>query len=100
MDQKIQGEYIRVRGLVQGVGFRPAVWRLANDCGLSGDVLNDGQGVLIRAWGTVSALDEFLRRLKKEGPLLARIDAIDRSSANEEKPDNGFRIFSDARKCW
>ena len=39
----IQGESIRVRGLVQGVGFRPAVWRFAKECGLTGEVKNDGE---------------------------------------------------------
>jgi hydrogenase maturation protein HypF len=97
VDQKIQGEHIRVRGLVQGVGFRPAVWRLANDCGLSGDVLNDGQGVLIRAWGTSQELDEFVERLQKEGPVLARIDSIDRTPLVGEIPQNGFNIL-DSRK--
>jgi len=44
-----EGRAIRVRGLVQGVGFRPTVWRLARDCGLAGEVWNDAEGVMIRA---------------------------------------------------
>ena len=70
--QKHQGSQIRVRGLVQGVGFRPTVWRLATHCGLSGEVLNDSDGVLINAWGDARAIDAFVRRLKAEAPPLAR----------------------------
>ncbi|WP_296808108.1 carbamoyltransferase HypF [Thiocapsa sp.] len=76
------GEAIRVRGLVQGVGFRPTVWRLARECGLRGDVRNDGEGVLIRVCGSVAGEDAgvggFLRRLREECPPLARIDTIER----------------------
>jgi hydrogenase maturation protein HypF len=74
----VLGERIRVRGLVQGVGFRPAVWRLARECGLVGEVLNDGEGVLIHAWGDAAALGRFVARLHREPPPLARIDAIER----------------------
>jgi hydrogenase maturation protein HypF len=76
-------ESIRVRGLVQGVGFRPTVWRLAHECGLRGDVRNDGDGVLIRvSWvapADLAGLSGFLRRLRDECPPLARIDSIERA---------------------
>jgi hydrogenase maturation protein HypF len=66
---------IRVRGLVQGVGFRPYVWRLANELGLQGWVRNDSAGVTIAVDGEKVA--EFLARLPRELPRLARVDAID-----------------------
>jgi hydrogenase maturation protein HypF len=74
------GALIRVRGLVQGVGFRPTVWRLARELGLAGSVRNDGDGVLIRAAGSALAIDTLCRRLRAEQPPLARIDAIERSA--------------------
>ena len=66
---------IRVRGLVQGVGFRPYVWRLAKELGLQGWVRNDSAGVTIAVDGEKIA--EFLARLPRELPRLARVDAID-----------------------
>ncbi len=66
---------IRVRGQVQGVGFRPFVWRLARDLGLSGHVLNDAQGVVIRARGMRMA--EFVEGLSAQAPVLARVDAVE-----------------------
>ena len=45
--ESLVAEKIRVKGTVQGVGFRPTVYRLAKECGLRGTVGNDGQGVLI-----------------------------------------------------
>ncbi len=63
---------IRVRGTVQGVGFRPTVWRLACDEGLVGEVLNDGFGVLIRTTGNSGAISQFLTRLHTEAPPLMR----------------------------
>jgi hydrogenase maturation protein HypF len=68
---------IRVRGRVQGVGFRPTVWHLARELGLSGEVLNDGEGVLIRATGDEPAIAYLLARLQEEPPPLARIERID-----------------------
>jgi len=71
------GIEIRVRGCVQGVGFRPAVWKLARELGVTGEVLNDGQGVLIRAGGEPAVLARFLARLRRERPPLARIEGFE-----------------------
>ena len=68
---------IRVRGTVQGVGFRPTVWRLACDEGLVGEVLNDGFGVLIRTTGDSSAISQFLTRLQTEAPPLSQIERVE-----------------------
>ena len=87
------GETIRVRGQVQGVGFRPTVWRIANDLGLLGDVINDGDGVLIRLWGRPAKIAAFCDRLIEERPPLARIDVIERTPTNEVAPPvEGFEI--------
>lgn len=80
-DDAPQMEYvameIRVRGRVQGVGFRPTVWRFARDLGLCGEVLNDAQGVVVRAGGSSRAVDDLLGRIKSEPPPLARIGGIE-----------------------
>lgn len=74
------GLMIRVRGVVQGVGFRPYVWRLAHEEALAGAVWNDGQGVGVRVWGADDALRRFLARLSAEAPPLARIDTVETTS--------------------
>lgn len=48
---RVNGIQLRVRGKVQGVGFRPFVWQLAHQMMLTGDVCNDGEGVLVRLAG-------------------------------------------------
>jgi hydrogenase maturation protein HypF len=88
----LSAELIRVRGLVQGVGFRPTVWRLARRYGLRGSVANDGDGVHIHVCGTASALEAFVVGLRCEAPLLARIDSIERSPAPLLPPDAEFAI--------
>ena len=80
---------LHIRGLVQGVGFRPYVWRLAGELGIAGWVRNDGDGVTLLAAG--ARLNDFLARLPREIPPLARIDAID-SAASDERPMPGFVI--------
>jgi hydrogenase maturation protein HypF len=68
---------IRVRGRVQGVGFRPTVWRMARELDLSGEVINDADGVLVRVGGEAAAVNDFVARIAREPPPLARIDAIE-----------------------
>jgi hydrogenase maturation protein HypF len=68
---------VRVRGRVQGVGFRPALWRMARELGLAGDVRNDGEGVLLRIGGARSRLMAFVAAIEQERPPLARVDAIE-----------------------
>ncbi len=75
-NNSLVAEEIRVRGTVQGVGFRPTVYRLAQDCGLRGEVGNDAQGVLIKVLGTSSSINSFVQRLQTESPPLAKITAI------------------------
>jgi hydrogenase maturation protein HypF len=67
---------VRVTGTVQGVGFRPFVYRLADELGLAGWVLNDTLGVLIEVEGSASGVAGFLERLAGEAPPLASIDQI------------------------
>ena len=86
---------IRVRGRVQGVGFRPTVWRLAHELGLSGEVRNDAEGVLIRVAGGSGAITALLDRIQREPPPLARIERIERNhSAGTCAP--GFYIADSA----
>jgi hydrogenase maturation protein HypF len=73
----VERRRFRVRGIVQGVGFRPFVFGLARRHGLGGFVLNDGEGVVVEAEGTAEALDAFARALREEAPELARVDSIE-----------------------
>ena len=67
---------VRVEGTVQGVGFRPFVYRVATELGLGGWVLNDSRGVLIEVEGERQALDELLERLRTATPPLAVVDRV------------------------
>lgn len=65
-----------VEGIVQGVGFRPFVWRLAGELGLVGRVRNAAGRVEIEAAGTPAALAAFARRLRGEAPPRARVERV------------------------
>lgn len=87
----MQAWQIRVRGQVQGVGFRPFVWQLARARGLRGVVLNDAEGVLIRVAG---ALGDFAEALRRDAPPLARVDAVEVAAAVFDDLPEGFEIVA------
>ena len=81
----------RVRGLVQGVGFRPTVYRLALELGLSGTVWNDAEGVIVHLEGDPAQVAKFPETLIAGKPPLARIDVVEPSPA-DVKGMEGFSI--------
>ena len=82
---------LRIRGVVQGVGFRPFVYRLARRHALTGWVLNGGSGLQLHVEGPSDALDAFARAVVAEAPPAARIASIDAVAADLEGFD-GFAI--------
>jgi len=88
------GRAIRVRGIVQGVGFRPTIWRLARQHRLTGEVWNDGLGVMIRAFGSDEDLEEFILQISLQLPPLARLDSLEVKALDEQPQSNEFRIVA------
>lgn len=87
---------VRVTGIVQGVGFRPYVYRLAHELGLSGFVLNDSGGVLVEVEGERPAVQTFADRLVPEAPPLAAPDGV-RAQRVAVTGEDGFRIIESVR---
>jgi len=81
---------VRVTGTVQGVGFRPYVYRLAGELSLGGFVLNDAHGVLIEVEGSAPVVDRFLERLPSEAPPLAVLEHV----VSEDAIPVGDRSFA------
>ena len=86
-----EGRRIDIRGTVQGVGFRPWVYRLACDTGITGRVRNNSMGVSIDAFGLPEALEAFLRGLSTAAPAAAHVDQVAWHSIPSEALD-GFGI--------
>jgi hydrogenase maturation protein HypF len=80
---------VRVQGTVQGVGFRPYIYRLADQLALAGFVFNDVHGVVAEVEGADAAVTEFLARLEREAPPLAVLERI----LSEERPPTGDQAF-------
>jgi hydrogenase maturation protein HypF len=81
-----------VTGVVQGVGFRPFVYRVATDLGLSGFVGNDASAVFIEVQGTTAAVAEFSHRLVNDAPPLALISEVSWTEVTEKSEREGFHI--------
>jgi len=88
------GRAIRVRGIVQGVGFRPTIWRLARQHRLTGEVWNDGLGVMIHAFGSDEDLEAFIEQIPLQLPPLARLDSLEAQSLDEQPQSDEFRIVA------
>jgi len=88
---------LRVRGTVQGVGFRPFVYRHAVALSLTGFVRNDAEGVLIEAEGPQQAVAELCRVVLECPPPLARVDEVHTTTVAGGRGDDGFRIVESAR---
>ncbi len=86
---EIAGMRIHIRGIIQGVGFRPFVYGLAKRLELTGWVRNTSAGVDIEVDGTPEALQAFVRGLQEEAPPLAMIDEL----VSEEIPPDGYADF-------
>ena len=86
----------RVGGVVQGVGFRPYVFRLAEELELGGWVLNDEHGVELEAEGEPQAVERFLARLGPEAPPLATVEFVDAEEA-QPRGEREFAILESER---
>ena len=84
---------IQVRGLVQGVGFRPFVWKLAREFGLPGTVRNTPEGVVVDLLADFESRDRFLVKLREGQPKLARIDHISVAPAEIQNRPTDFTIL-------
>jgi len=87
------GTEVRIKGRVQGVGFRPYVWQIAKDLALRGEVLNDGHGVLIRL-ASHSPIERLYQLLHDKCPPLARIDSISHGDFLWSETPQDFSIVS------
>jgi hydrogenase maturation protein HypF len=84
---------IRVRGTVQGVGFRPTVARLAAAHGLAGSVRNDAAGVWIEVEGALESVERFPAVLRNQAPPLSRVDGME-VAVLPPRGESGFRVVA------
>ena len=91
-------KHIQVRGVVQGVGFRPFVYNLAISLGLTGYVFNSSAGVTIEIEGSGDGVKRFLETLRSDPPQLAEMTEVSISEM-EIRGDTAFSILHSQRKA-
>ena len=69
--------HLKVKGTVQGVGFRPYIHNMAKDCGLNGWVCNTSEGVVIEAEGEKNDIEDFIYRIDKENPVHSNVQSLE-----------------------
>ncbi|MFO7765194.1 MAG: carbamoyltransferase HypF [Pelovirga sp.] len=90
---------VLVKGTVQGVGFRPFVYRIARTNNLCGHVANTPAGVVIQVSGSAADVKRFYRQLSDEAPPLAQIDSILIEETDVIEPPQDFRILTSTDDC-
>ncbi len=99
LPQERKGVELTVQGTVQGVGFRPFVYRLARRFKIGGTIANTDRGVVIQAEGLAADLDSFLQALTDDAPPLARISAISRQKIPTVTGRQTFTILESRNGC-
>lgn len=83
---------LTVKGTVQGVGFRPFIYRVATECNLAGFIANTTNGVIIEAEGAEANVNSLIRRIVSDGPPNAQILSLDQQNLSTTG-ENGFSII-------
>lgn len=92
IDKQIKTSVFHIQGLIQGVGFRPFIYRIAKELGLAGSVHNQNDGVIINLQGSIKQIEEFKAKLSNEAPPASIINNI--IITQESKPAfNDFNII-------
>ena len=89
---------LKIRGIVQGVGFRPFVHKLVRSSGLSGYIKNTSSGVELELEGERPALERFVALLPEQAPVLAVIESMEASYSPELRGYEGFEIRQSQRE--
>lgn len=92
----VERRRIHVQGVVQGIGFRPFVYRLAHEAAVTGWIRNDGSGVRIEVQGATGELDALAVRLERELPPGGRLDKVVTESLTVVERERGFSIVESA----
>ncbi|WNO76315.1 carbamoyltransferase HypF [Streptomyces sp. AM8-1-1] len=91
-DRSRDRRQVTVRGVVQGVGFRPFVYTLAEELGLTGWVTNNADGVVAEVEGPGRAVADFCTRIAAEPPPLAVVESVEHRAVPPQSGDHGFTI--------